>query len=202
LTDPIPRKYPLDQCAFGPKPLKMKASLICRHGQRAVEWQFVDEAVPIIYAGGFEPQLLGPWERLVALAVALGCLTPLIVAAILQPSPDGYGSHTMLGLAPCQFMERTGLPCPSCGMTTSWTWFVRGNLPASLYVQPMGTVVAVLAACCFWVGLYAGITGRPAYRLLRVVRSRYYFVPLLSLAIVAWGWKIFIHLTGRDGWHY
>jgi hypothetical protein len=87
-------------------------------------------------------------------------------------------------------------------MTTSWTWLVRGNIAASLYVQPMGTVVAVLTVCCFWVALYTAITGRPVYRLLRVIRSRYYFVPLLSFAILAWGWKIFIHLSGRDGWHY
>ena len=175
--------------------------IICRFIGQSVECPLVDDAVPIIYARGFEPPLLAVRNRLLALAVALCCLTPLIVAAILPPSPDGYGSHTKLGLAPCQFMERTGLPCPSCGMTTSWTWFVRGNLPASFYVQPMGTVVAILAVCCFWVALYAAVTGRPAYRLLRVVRSRYYFVPLLSFAILAWGWKIFIHLTGRDGWH-
>jgi hypothetical protein len=162
----------------------------------------VDDAVPIIYARGFEPQVLPLRERLVALAIAMACLTPLIIAVILTPSPDGYGSHTKLGLAPCEFMARTGLPCPSCGMTTSWTWFVRGNLAASLYVQPMGTVVAILAASCFWTALYTAITGRPAHRLLRAVRSRYYLVPLLSFAILAWGWKIFIHLTGRDGWHY
>jgi hypothetical protein len=86
-------------------------------------------------------------------------------------------------------------------MTTSWAWFARGNLAASLYVQPMGTVLAALAACGFWIGLYVAFTGRPVYRLLRVIPGRYYFVPLLSFAILAWGWKIFIHLTGSDGWH-
>jgi hypothetical protein len=161
----------------------------------------VEDAVPIIYACGFQPQVLTWKGRLGALAIAIGCLTPLVIAACLRPSPDGYGSHTELGLAPCQFMQRTGLPCPSCGMTTSWTWFAHGNLRASFYVQPMGTVLAVLTACCFWAALYCAATGRPVYQLLRVIPSRYYFVPLLSLGILAWGWKIFIHLTGRDGWH-
>jgi hypothetical protein len=162
----------------------------------------VDDAVPIIYARGLQRQIL-PWgARLGALAIALGCLTPLVIAACLRPNPDGYGSHTELGLAPCQFMQRTGLPCPSCGMTTSWIWFSHGNLRASFYVQPMGTVLAVLTACAFWAALYCATTGRPVYQLLRVLPSRYYFVPLLAFAILAWGWKIYIHLAGRDGWHY
>jgi hypothetical protein len=163
----------------------------------------VDDAVPIIYARTAMPATaLTFGGRIAALLIALGCLTPLLIAAALRPSPDGYGSHTAMGLPPCRFMQLYGLPCPSCGMTTSWTWFARGNLEASFYVQPMGTVLAILAACVFWAGLYIAITGRPVYRLLRVLSSRYYFVPLLSFAILAWGWKIFIHLTGRDGWGY
>jgi hypothetical protein len=160
----------------------------------------VDDAVPIIYSRIETPRVLPGRGRLMALGLSLGCLTLLVTAARLTPSPEGYGSHTALGLQPCQFMERTGLPCPGCGMTTSWTWFVRGNLAASLYVQPMGAVLAAIAVGCFWTGLYVAITGRPVYRLLRVIPSRYYFVPLATIAVAGWGWKIFIHLAGMDGW--
>jgi len=160
----------------------------------------VDDAVPLIYVRGSESRRLPALGRLTALGVALTCLAPLIVAAFLTPSPDGVGSHTELGLPRCQFLERTGLPCWSCGMTTSWAWFVRGNLLASLYVQPMGTVLATLAIGCFWSGLYIAATGRPVYRILRLFPGRYYFLPLFCFFILAWAWKIFIHLTGRDGW--
>jgi hypothetical protein len=85
-------------------------------------------------------------------------------------------------------------------MTTSFAWFVRGNIPASLWVQPMGTVLALAACIVFWSALYIGITGRPIARLMRLIPARYYVVPLLAWAIFAWGWKMWIHLRGIDGW--
>lgn len=86
-------------------------------------------------------------------------------------------------------------------MTTSFSWFVRGNWLASFYVQPMGYVLAVIACVTAWAGYYVAITGKPAHRLLRLVPSRYYLFPLLGLAIAAWGWKMFLVLRGIDGWH-
>ena len=161
----------------------------------------VNKAAPIIYVPAGAPATLAWQGRLVALLAALGCLTPLLIAAFLTPDPSGVGSHTEMGLARCEFLYRTGLPCPSCGMTTSWTWFAHGNLAASFYIQPMGTVLAILTAAAFWIALYVALTGRPVYRLLKLMPGRYYFLPLLSFALLAWGWKIFIHLSGRDGWH-
>ena len=156
--------------------------------------------MPILYAIRGEPQRLSVWGRALGLAVAAGCLAVLVVAARTQPSPAGVGTHEGLGLQPCSLLARTGLPCPSCGMTTSFAWFVRGNILASLYVQPMGAVLALLTGWCVWGGLYAAISGRPAHHLLRLVPSRYYLIPLFALAILAWVWKIAIHLGGWDGW--
>ena len=158
------------------------------------------QPAPVIYINSLQSQALSIKGRFLALLVALACLAPLVVAAALKPSHTGTGTHTHLGLAECQWLARTGLPCPSCGMTTSWTWFVRGNLAASLYVQPMGPVLAALAVCSFWGGLYASATGRAVYRLLGAIAGRYYFVPLMTIALAAWAWKIFIHLSGKDGW--
>jgi hypothetical protein len=141
-----------------------------------------------------------PIGRLIALALAAGSLTVLVVAARLQPSPSGVGSHQGLGMQRCQLLDRSGVPCPSCGMTTSFSWFARGNVAASFYVQPMGMLMALAAACCVWAGLYVAITGRPAYRLLMVISGRAYLIGLLGFAIAAWGWKIFLQLRGLDGW--
>ena len=139
--------------------------------------------------------------RLLGGAIAVGCLGVLLLAASLPPSPSGMGTHRQsLHLPACNFLQTTGLPCPSCGMTTSFAWFAKGNLLASMYVQPMGMILATLVAASVWGGSYIAITGRPAHRLLQMLPARYTLLPLLLLGVLAWGWKILIHLNGVDGW--
>ena len=159
-----------------------------------------DAGFTVIYARRAAAAPVPVAGRLLAGAIAGCCLAVLVIAAWLAPSPDGFGTHRAMGLDACAFLARTGLPCPACGMTTSFAWFVRGNVVASLYVQPMGTALAGIAAATVWVGLYVAATGRPLHRLLQVVPDRLWLVPLLSLAVAAWGWKMYIHLHGIDGW--
>jgi hypothetical protein len=155
---------------------------------------------PPIYAPTIAPLKLTFWARLTAGVLALACLLVLITAARLHPSPTGVGTHESLGLPPCQFLDKTGLPCPSCGMTSSFSHLVRGNLLASAYIQPMGCLLGLLTVATFWVGLYEAISAKPAHRLMLLVPARYYLLPLMFLAVAGWGWKIFIHLRGIDGW--
>jgi hypothetical protein len=170
-------------------------------GQAVDKLPVLQLAVPNIYAVAPQTPPVSIWGRLLALVVASGCLTVLTLAAALPPNPSGMGTHkASLGLPPCAFLQTTDLPCPSCGMTTSFAWFTKGNLLASVYVQPMGAMVATLAAACVWGGFYIAISGRPAHRLLRMLPARYTLFPLLLLGVLAWGWKILIHLKGIDGW--
>ena len=97
----------------------------------------------------------------VALAlVAVGWGALFVIAACLKPDPRGMGTHQQLGLPPCTFYEITGIPCPSCGMTTSFSHFVHGNLAGSLGANPVGTLLA--AAGVLWVPwlLLSAIWGR------------------------------------------
>src|SRR3954468_13240529 len=144
------------------------------------------QGVPAIYSGPPAARSLDPGARLVALGIAAACLGVLLTAARLTPDPSGTSTHTQLGMQSCQFLSRTGLPCPSCGMTSSFAWFVRGNLLASLYVQPMGTALAALASVTFWIALYIACTAKPIGRLMRMIPTRYYLAPLLGFAVAAW----------------
>lgn len=83
-------------------------------------------------------------------------------------TPRARATHTQLGLAPCSFLTATGKPCPSCGMTTSFSLLVRGDLAGSLRANWAGTVIAVLwAAALPWAVLSAA-----RGRLLLVPRGR------------------------------
>ena len=94
-------------------------------------------SVPPVYRGS-APSPMTSAERATAALLAAACLGVLVVATLLPPNPAGSGTHRLLGLPACGFLARFGLPCPSCGMTTSFSWMVRGNLAAAVYVQPMG----------------------------------------------------------------
>jgi hypothetical protein len=154
----------------------------------------VTDPLPVIYTRSEAALPLSVTERAVSAIAALACLSVLVTAAWLRPDPHGFGTHQQLGFAPCAFKQRTGLPCPSCGYTTAFSYFARGKPLASFYTQPMGAVLALAAAAAVWVGSYIVLTGRPVHRLLRLVPSRYYLMPLLALALLAWGWKVAVVL--------
>ena len=50
-----------------------------------------------------------------------------------------------LGMRPCSFLRMTGRLCPTCGMTTSFAWLVRGRIDRSWQANPAGCVLALLA---------------------------------------------------------
>ena len=161
----------------------------------------VQTGVPRIYTKDRLPPPLSIWGRLLAGGLAIGCLTVMVIGTTLKPSPTGISTHTgLVRLQRCQFEYRTGIPCPSCGFTTSMAHFVRGNIIASIYVQPMGALIAFSAAATFWIGGYIAVTGRPVHRLFAMLPGRALLIALLSFAIAAWGYKIAIHLSGRGGW--
>lgn len=160
----------------------------------------MSDPVPAIYAPPAKPLRLSPYERLIALAVAGACAFVIYHAITLTPAPEGYGTHRAMGFLACNMIRATGIPCPTCGMTTSFAWFYRGNLLASAYVQPAGFAAAYFTAMLLPMALYEAATGRPIHRMLRVLKARFWIAAGLALFATGWIWKIVIHVTGHDGW--
>ena len=48
------------------------------------------------------------------------------------------------GFRPCAFATVTGRLCPTCGMTTSFAWFMRGRIDRSWQANPAGCLFALL----------------------------------------------------------
>lgn len=98
--------------------------------------------------------------RLLWLLCAVGLVALLVVAACLTPNPQGYGTHQQLGLPPCSFQWLSGMRCPGCGMTTSWSHAVRGELSDAVQANAGGLLLALLAASGAVVALAMAASGR------------------------------------------
>ncbi len=78
--------------------------------------------------------------------LSLGLIAGFCLAATLQPDPRGYGTHRQLGLPPCTVRLLFGIPCPSCGMTTSFASLMRGQLDQSFRANPAGLLLGLACA--------------------------------------------------------
>src|ERR1700675_3276365 len=108
------------------------------------------EAVPVIYTRAEGATPLKVSSRVIAGIIAVSCLAVLVIAVRLRPDSTGTGTHRQLGFAACEFKARTGLPCPSCGFTTAFSYFAHGKFVASFYTQPMGALLAWATAITVW----------------------------------------------------
>jgi hypothetical protein len=103
------------------------------------------EVLEAEYAYVYPPQTMPWYLRLVIGTIGLGLIALLITAGCLTPAPAGFGTHQQLGLPPCSFQVMfDGKPCPSCGMTTSWSHMMRGQVISSFRANPGGALLAIV----------------------------------------------------------
>ena len=104
--------------------------------------------------------------RVTALLTALTPLTLLIIAGNLTPAKQGLGTHQQLGLPPCSMLYLFGIRCPACGMTTSWSYFTKGNWIASINTNPGGFLLALLCIAIIVISVQVVRHGRlPSHRI-------------------------------------
>jgi len=122
--------------------------------------------------------------------VAASCL--LALGVWFTPSPRGLGTHQQLGLPGCGFLARTGVPCVTCGVTTSFTYASHGRMFRSLGTQPLGTVLGVFTAMVWLVSGYALVVGISLGPLGRWLWRPTQFWAVAVLVLVAWAYKILV----------
>jgi hypothetical protein len=147
---------------------------------------------PIIRAGALgwfgASMPLAMKARLAWAAVAVICCVILGLAAWLRPDARGFGTHEALGLEPCGFVIYAGLPCPTCGMTTAYSYLMHGRPLAALLAQPAGFALClgtiVLAA---WAAVAAARGRMPIINWERVGAVR---LSLTVALVLVGGWAI------------
>ncbi len=108
------------------------------------------------------PLHLSRFHRTLLAGAGLLLLAGFALAAFLEPAPAGYGTHRQLGLPPCSMRAVFGIPCPACGMTTSFSHFVRGQIPASVQANAAGTLLALVCTLLAPWLLWSAWRGYPA----------------------------------------
>jgi len=112
-----------------------------------------------------------------------------LLGLLLEPDPRGFGTHEKLGMRPCMPMELWNVPCPGCGVTTSVTHAVRGDLLGSLGVQPFGLVVVFgILAFLGW-ALMGHLRGRDLWDDLSHIRWSRWMTIAGVLMGIAWVYK-------------
>lgn len=90
---------------------------------------------------------------------------------------------------PCGFKQRTGWPCPACGMTTSVLAFARGDVVVAFVTQP---AAAFLCSVLMTIAFLAFLTGASGVyftvfdRFFHEVKVRYLLMGLLVILIAGW----------------
>lgn len=129
-------------------------------------------------------------EIAVKLAFLAAACWLILTALSVQPDGRGYGTHESLGMEPCGYLERTGQPCATCGMTTAFSNTVRLRLPSAFRANPAGMLLCLLVISMpAWI-LHSIFTGAPCLRFLLWRGGRLIPVILLLLVMASWLWKM------------
>lgn len=129
-------------------------------------------------------------RRILAAIVAIGAASVLGLAAWLEPSEAGLGTHEQLNMPSCGWITLMDLPCPTCGMTTSFAHAADGRFLASFVAQPLGFLLAIATTMALFVAVYVVFTGsRVAGQFTRLwVRGSGW--ALTAIIVAAWVYKV------------
>jgi len=104
-------------------------------------------------------------------------------------------------VGPCGFKQRHGLPCPTCGWTTSAEAFVRGEFLRAFYVQPAAAVICTVLAVGAFLALFQAVFG-VYFRFLRSfwssVKVRYLIGALIIIIVGGWAVTLVRALAARQ----
>ena len=141
----------------------------------------VDEAKPI-----------HRWVRIGLILLTVPWLLVFFVAIQLNPYDHGealkLGTHQQLGLPECNFKALAGVPCPSCGMTTSFTLLIRADVWNSMQANFAGTLLAAFGLVFIPWAFASAFFGR--FVLIRSLEMVVFRLAMIFLVVLFGRWAI------------
>jgi hypothetical protein len=131
-------------------------------------------------------------DRLGYLIFVLVSVSLLAIARLLRPSSRGVGTHEQLGLPPCLFLHLTGIPCPNCGLTTSFAYAARFEFFSSLITQPFGLIAFFLTIFAIPLSIFLSRRRISWSELMhaRIVKRLTYVA--IAFYVLSWFYKIIV----------
>lgn len=95
----------------------------------------------------------------------------------------------------CLFKHATNLPCASCGSTRSVLSLLSGNFLDSLYINPLGILIALIMLIVpLWIMLDLATKRNTLFviynRAVACLKHPRLAIPLILLVLVNWIWNI------------
>ncbi len=137
------------------------------------------------------PPRLNIWVRGLLVFVAAFLIAGFSLAIYLNPYKEDGSARTMethrqLGMPKCTFYEKTGMPCPSCGMTSSFSLYIRGDVWHSLKANWVGTILATFCLLMIPWCIGSVYLGRPLFVRGIELPASITIIVLLGLLLTRW----------------
>jgi hypothetical protein len=134
------------------------------------------------------------------LAWAILFLVPtavLTTAAFLHPAAIGHGTHTQLGLPPCGFLVLTGLPCPGCGLTTSFANMIRGDAIDAARANAFGILLFLVTLTTIPIAAVGFVKGWRVVPVLERLAAEKWAVVLACVSLTVWVTRLITLIANR-----
>jgi hypothetical protein len=126
-------------------------------------------------------------QRLLATVIFLVIAVPLGLLRLAATDRIDIGRW----LSPCGLKQRYGLPCPTCGMTTSALAFAKGKIFQSFYIQPAAAILCTILVVAAFLAFLTAIFGVYFWFLTWFfTKIKVKHIILTLLVIIAAGWVV------------
>lgn len=116
----------------------------------------------------------------------------IAISRFLEPAIRGVGTHEQLGLPSCAFLHFTGIPCPGCGLTTSFAHAARLDFYQAFITQPFGLLLFIILTLSIPLSLILMVRRVNLSQILIPGMIRTITWSLIVFGFISWIYKIII----------
>lgn len=127
------------------------------------------------------------FESIPAYFIVLAWFGCIAAAIYLTPNSSGLGTHQQLGLPACWFYYLTKIPCPTCGLTTSYTHLMHGHFTRAFWANAAGPLIFILHGAITYLILFSKKDLSAIFQLSWIKRSAYL---IIGLVVIIGIWRL------------